>query len=161
MSHLLKADFFLELPILVKFPKGDRLFFLGSIAQQLSFSFRLPHWWSRDERAPDSCGMGTAPKLQAHGCPFWLFWSKKIDGDSWFTWWFNHLPGKSMYFPFGLDAHVQATNPTMPSRERNRSADVREACFTALVSWCDPVIAARPGTRDAARHHCLFETMWV
>ena len=24
---------------------------------------------------------------------------RKIDGDSWFTWWFNHLPGKPIYFP--------------------------------------------------------------
>ena len=23
----------------------------------------------------------------------------KIDGDSWFTWWFNHLPGKPIYLP--------------------------------------------------------------
>ena len=26
---------------------------------------------------------------RVHRCPFWLFWSKKIDGDSWFTWWFT------------------------------------------------------------------------
>ena len=24
---------------------------------------------------------------------------EKIDGDSWFTWWFNHLPGKPIYLP--------------------------------------------------------------
>ena len=23
----------------------------------------------------------------------------KIEGDSWFTWWFNHLPGKPIYLP--------------------------------------------------------------
>ena len=22
-----------------------------------------------------------------------------VDGDSWFTWWFNHLPGKPIYSP--------------------------------------------------------------
>ena len=30
-------------------------------------------------------------------CPFWFV--SKFEGDSWLTWWFNQLPGKSIYFP--------------------------------------------------------------
>ena len=29
-----------------------------------------------------------------HRRPFWF--GGKIDGDPWFTWWFNHLPGPSI-----------------------------------------------------------------
>ena len=37
-----------------------------------------------------------AISAHAHRCPFWLIWFK-IEGDSWFTWWFNQLPGPSMF----------------------------------------------------------------
>ena len=39
-----------------------------------------------------------------HRCLFFGCFGRKIDGDSWFTWWFNHLPGKPIYFP-GRDAY--------------------------------------------------------
>ena len=29
-------------------------------------------------------------------CPFCFFFGGKIEGDSWFTWWFNQLPGPSI-----------------------------------------------------------------
>ena len=32
-----------------------------------------------------------------HRCPFWFVWVEHR--DSWFTWWFNHLRGKPIYFP--------------------------------------------------------------
>ena len=32
------------------------------------------------------------------GVPFGCF-AGKVDGDSWFTWWFDHPPGKPIYFP--------------------------------------------------------------
>ena len=34
-----------------------------------------------------------------HRCPFGCF-AGKLNGDSWFTWWFAHLPGKPIYFPY-------------------------------------------------------------
>ena len=30
---------------------------------------------------------------------FILFFSRNIDGDCWFTWWLNNLPGKPIYLP--------------------------------------------------------------
>ena len=36
---------------------------------------------------------GTAESV---GVLFGCF-GRKIDGDSWFTWWFNHLPGPSIF----------------------------------------------------------------
>ena len=40
---------------------------------------------------------GRCPRVR---CPFWLVLVEKSMGfDSWVTWWFNHLPGKSSYFP--------------------------------------------------------------
>ena len=38
-----------------------------------------------------------APRFMG-GVLFGCF-ASNIDGDSWFTWWFNHLPGKPIYFP--------------------------------------------------------------
>ena len=36
-----------------------------------------------------------AVKVLRRGVLFGCF-GRKIDGDSWFTWWFNHLPGPSI-----------------------------------------------------------------
>ena len=45
-------------------------------------------------------GLGLATAwMPAQRCVFWLFWWNSIDGNSWFNWQFNHLPGKPIYFP--------------------------------------------------------------
>ena len=47
-----------------------------------------------------------APENHAHRCPFWFFLVEKPMGfDSWFPWWFNHLPGPST---------VDGRNPAPP-----------------------------------------------
>ena len=54
------------------------------IRAKVEHSFRLGPKFSR--------------KLASIGVLFGCFVSK-IDDDSWFTWWFNHLRGISIYFP--------------------------------------------------------------
>ena len=36
--------------------------------------------------------------------PSFVCFARKIDGDSWFTWWFNHLPGKLIYFSYASES---------------------------------------------------------
>ena len=43
-------------------------------------------------------GQGNEDDLAAIGVLLGCF-GRKIVGDSWFTWWFNHLPGPSNYLP--------------------------------------------------------------
>ena len=44
-----------------------------------------------------------------HRCPVGCL-PRKIDGDSWFTWWFNQLPGPSISLKGHLWSHVPASD---------------------------------------------------
>ena len=46
--------------------------------------------------------------------------ARKIEGDSWFTWWFNHSPGKPIYFqpkktPMGDHLSMETTSQLINS----------------------------------------------
>ena len=55
-------------------------------------------------------------QAKAHRRPFWLFCSK--NRWPWFTWWFNHPPGKSIYFP-QKDTYAKAYYPFFSFRAQN------------------------------------------
>ena len=66
-----------------------------------------------------------------HRCPFWLFW-KKIDGDSWLTWWLDYLAGKSMYFP----KRTPMIRTPMSSAQLLELLFLIPSCHYTLEHWC-------------------------
>ena len=56
--------------------------------------------WGGWIRADGRAGFGILvdPNVLTRGVLFGCF-AEKVDGDSWSTWWFNHLPAKSIYVP--------------------------------------------------------------
>ena len=64
---------------------------LAMISMQIQNQERL-------RRTPHSADFSEAEEkyAQAHRCPFLGCFARRIDGDSWFAWWFNHIPGPSI-----------------------------------------------------------------